>query len=337
MLAGDPALAAAADRAAAGRPAAGARPRRPRQLPAAVPHFTGRAAELAALTGLLDQAGEQAPGTVVISAIGGTAGVGQDGAGGALGAPGRGPVPGRAAVREPARLRPRPAGDGRRRAGRVPARAGRAGQDIPPELEERAARYRSLLAGRRMLVVLDNARDGEQVRPLLPGAPGCVVAGHQPGRADRPGRPATARPRLDLDLLPPADAVGLLRALIGARADADPAAAAALAERARGCRWRCGWPPSWPPPAPMPAGRAGRRAGRPAAAAGPAGRRRRPADRGPGRVLLVLPAPDAAAARAFRLLGLHPGPDLDAYAAAALTGTTAEQAAGCWASWPART
>jgi transcriptional regulator with XRE-family HTH domain len=54
-----------------------ARPVIPRELPATVGHFTGRAAELAALTALVDQAGAQAPGTVVISAIGGTAGVGK--------------------------------------------------------------------------------------------------------------------------------------------------------------------------------------------------------------------------------------------------------------------
>jgi DNA-binding SARP family transcriptional activator len=46
---------------------------------------------------------------------------------------------------------------------------------LPVSLEGRSALLRSLLAGRRMLIVLDNARDAEQLRPLLPGAPGCLV------------------------------------------------------------------------------------------------------------------------------------------------------------------
>jgi predicted ATPase len=46
---------------------------------------------------------------------------------------------------------------------------------IPPYTDARTALYRSVLADRRMLIVLDNAQDAEQVRPLLPGSPGCLV------------------------------------------------------------------------------------------------------------------------------------------------------------------
>jgi DNA-binding SARP family transcriptional activator/tetratricopeptide (TPR) repeat protein len=106
---------------------------------------------------------------------------------------------------------------------------GVAADRIPLQEEEAAAAFRSTVAGRRMLVVVDNAHDAEQVRPLLPGTCSCVVVvtsrDRLPGLVARDGAQ-----RIDLDLLPPGDAVGLLRTLIGRRADDEPAAVTALAD-----------------------------------------------------------------------------------------------------------
>jgi len=98
---------------------------------------------------------------------------------------------------------------------------------IPPTLPEATARYRSLLTGRRMLIVLDNASRTEQVRPLLPSGPGCaVVVTSRAALAD-----LDTDVRLPLDVLEPRDAVGLLGRLVGPRVIAtDPAAAADVAQ-----------------------------------------------------------------------------------------------------------
>ncbi|NUT49355.1 MAG: tetratricopeptide repeat protein [Saccharothrix sp.] len=99
--------------------------------------------------------------------------------------------------------------------------------EIPHDLDERATRFRSLAAGRRMLVVLDNARSADQVRPLLPGTSSCLVLVTSrdalPGLVSRDG----AR-RVNLDLLSHDQAVNLLRMLIGPRVDTEPEATDAL-------------------------------------------------------------------------------------------------------------
>jgi tetratricopeptide (TPR) repeat protein/transcriptional regulator with XRE-family HTH domain len=298
----------------------------PRELPPAVPGFTGRSAELAALTRLVDQSGEQVPEAVVISAIGGTAGVGKT----ALAVHWAHQVAGRfpdgqlyVNLRGHDPGRPVPAADalaGFLRSLGVP------GPDIPPEADQRAARYRSLLAGKQVLIVLDNAGSADQVRPLLPGTPACTVL--VTSRDALAGlRALDGAARLDLDLLPPAEAVALLQALIGARAEAEPGAAAELA--AQCCRL--------PLALRVAAELAAARPAAPLAAltAELADLRTR---------LDLLEAGEDArtqvravfswscqhlsteAARAFRLAGLHPGPDLEPYAAAALTSTTLPQA-----------
>ena len=92
-------------------------------------------------------------------------------------------------------------------------------------LEAQAALYRSLLAGRRVLVVLDNAADEDQVRPLLPGAPGCLVI--VTSRNALPGLIVTeGAHQVDLDLLSAAEARQLLSRRIGeSRVVAETAAA----------------------------------------------------------------------------------------------------------------
>ena len=193
---------------------------------------------------------------------------------------------------------------------------GVAPQQVPPGLEARSAAWRGHLAGKKMLVVLDDAAGSDQVRPLLPGAAGCLVL-------------VTSRRRLtaleeaapvSLGTLPPGEAANLFVGL-AARPGLQPADAA-VAEVGR----LCGYLPL-------------------ATRLVAAGLRHHPAwtvtdlaaDLATGRDrLAAMQAEDVSVAaafdlsyqdltagqqRLFRRLGLHPGTDIDAYAAAALDDT----------------
>jgi DNA-binding SARP family transcriptional activator/tetratricopeptide (TPR) repeat protein len=324
ILRADPGLAvaaqAAAAPAAAGRPAAAV----PRELPADVAAFTGRAAELAALDQLL--LGTPKTTAAVISAVSGTAGVGKTALAvhwahrvaasfpdGQLHVNLRGYDP----------ARPVSAGDalaGFLRSLGVP------GPDIPADAGERAARYRSLLAGKKMLVVVDNAGTVDQVRPLLPGHPTCAVLvtsrDSLAGLVARDG----AR-RLDLGLLPLADAVALLRELIGDNAGTSPGAFTELA----------GLCARLPLALRITAELAAARPGVPVAelvAELRIEQRRLDVLHVDGDPRTAVRAVfswsydhlDDQAARLFRLLGLHSGPDISVAAAASLAGLAHPQA-----------
>ena len=323
VRAGAPAALAAAVTEDPPRPAAAPAPA-PRELPADVGAFTGREVELAELDLLLPDPVEPggAPGPVVISAVSGTAGVGKT----AL------------AVRWAHRVqehfpdgqlyvnlrgydpdRPVPAAEAL--AGFLGA-LGVAGPDIPLQEADRAARFRSAAAGRRLLVVLDNAATVEQVRPLLPGSPSVmVVVTSRDALAGLVARDGARR--VDLDLLPAADAVALLRTLIGRRSEADAAATHELA----GLCARL--PLALRVAAELAASRPDTPLAELAAELAGEGERLALLDAGGdpyGAVASVFSwsyrhLPDEAA-RMFRLLGLHPGPDFDRYAAAALATTS---------------
>lgn len=201
----------------------------PAELPADIPDFVGRAAHVAAACERLDAAGSGTePGTVAVATISGKAGVGKT----------------TLAVHVAHRMRARfPDGQlyvNLRGAGTRPLDAadvlarflralGVPGSAVPADPDERAALYRSRLAGRRMLVLLDDAAGVAQVRPLVPGAPGCAVLVTSRGRL---AGLANARP-VDLDVLDAEQAVALLAAVAGPDRVADEAEVAA--EIARLC------------------------------------------------------------------------------------------------------
>ncbi|NBH12558.1 NB-ARC domain-containing protein, partial [Amycolatopsis sp. SID8362] len=201
----------------------------PRQLPGTVRHFVGRERHLAALTAHLDEAAAS-PDPVAISTIEGMAGIGKSAlaihwawlhAGhfpdGQLYANLRGFSP--AAAMQP----------GEALWGFLHAMG--APRDTPSlDLGAQAALYRSMLAGRRMLIVLDNARDTEQVRHLLPGGGTCHVIVTSRQRLTGLVAQAGARP-IRMDGLGTGESTVLLGALVGAgRVAAESGAAHDLVE-----------------------------------------------------------------------------------------------------------
>ncbi|HEX5497430.1 MAG TPA: tetratricopeptide repeat protein, partial [Mycobacteriales bacterium] len=297
----------------------------PFQLPADTSHFTGRADELTRMLDLWPKGGGSMPGTLAVSAVEGMAGIGKTAlavhAGhhiadrfpdGVLFCDLRGFTPGA----EP--TPPDHALDTLLRGLGVP------GERIPPDLDARVALYRTLLARRRVLIVLDNAYTEDQVRPLLPGAGGCLVL-------------VTSRRRLAglddathlvLGVMPELDAVTLFRAVAGDRVNGGDQQT--VEEIAR----LCGHLPL---------------AVRIAAARLKTSHAMTPhhlhtelheelkekkhlaglsdGDRSVAAVLAVSYRHlTAEQQHAFRLLGLHPGPDIEPYALAALAMTTVEHA-----------
>lgn len=303
-------------------------PVRPRQLPSDIARFTGRHEALAALDALLH--GEDAqpgrPRPVVLAVISGPAGVGKTALAvhwahrvqshfpdGQLYVNLRGHGPTTPA--EPAAVLES-----------LLLMLGVPAARIPPETEARSALLRSMLAGRRMLLVLDNARDTAQVRPLLPGSQVMVLItsrGQLRSLAVREG----AR-RVVLDRFEPEESAALLGGVMGAeRLACRPSVTAELAEFCAHL--------------PLALAIAAELAARqPGGALDTVVHRLRDERRR----LDVLETGDdpygslravfswsyqaltPAAARLFRLLGLHPSNDVTAPAAAALSGTTVPQA-----------
>jgi tetratricopeptide (TPR) repeat protein len=202
----------------------------PRQLPADISGlFVGRSSELIALSKLLDTAADDGV-AVAISAIGGTAGVGKSALAirwahlnserfpdGQLYANLRGFDPSGEPLAPAAVIRGFLDG------------LGVSPDKIPSGIEAQAALYRTLLAGKRLLLVLDNARNADHVRPLLPGSPTCKVL--ITSRDNLVGLVPQGTRLITLDMLDPSAATDLLARAIGAhRTDEEPAAVADIIE-----------------------------------------------------------------------------------------------------------
>jgi DNA-binding SARP family transcriptional activator len=298
----------------------------PRQLPAAPAQFIDRAAELARLDELIGQTAEPG-GEAQVRAVVGSPGIGKSALATVWAHRAAGHFPdgqlyvnlkGFAPAARP--VLPEQAIRGFLQALGVPS------AEIPESPDAQTALYRSVLAGKRVLVVLDNARDADQVRPLLPGSGRCAVLITSRARLD--GLVATVGARiLTLDVMSEAESRELIvRRLGAARAQAEPEAVADLARLCAGL----------PLGLAIVAARAAARPGFRLAALS--------AELGGGDARLdALETADTTssvrevfswsyrqlsqpAARMFRLLGLHPGPDITVAAAASLGATGRSQA-----------
>ena len=296
---------------------------RPAQLPHGLAHITGRTAELSHLTALV--VGERGEPTVPIAAITGTAGVGKtslalhwahrvaaDFPDGQLYVNLRGFDPHSAPMEPDEALR------GFLEAFGVPA------TQIPAAPQDRAAHYRSMLAGRRVLVVLDNASNTEQVLPLLPGTPGSAAV--VTSRSRLSGLVAAGAVPVTLDLLTAGDAALLLARRFGAdRAAAEPDAVADLVTMCA----------RLPLALAIVAARAAAFPHHSLAALAAELRQSRggldaflgETERSDARAVLSWSYErlSPAAARLFRLLGLHRGPEITYPAAASLAGVPVRQ------------
>ncbi|MET8585855.1 tetratricopeptide repeat protein [Streptomyces collinus] len=314
-------------------PAAGSTPARnpvpvPAQLPMLANHFSGREEQLAELTRcLVDTGGAEGGSAVVVCAVSGVAGVGKTALAVRWAHETREAFPdGQLYVDLRGYDPDEPVSAAQALAGFLTA-LGVPGQEIPLRLNDRAARYRTAVDGRRLLVLLDNAASAAQVRPLLPGSPTCkVVITSRDSLSSLVSLHGAHR--VVLDVLSPQEASALLRALIGPRVDTDREAAAALAEQ-------CGrLPLALRVAAELALSRPQDPLDRLVEELRDQRRRLDLLDSGDGdpraavRAVFSwsydrLPVPEA---RLFRMLGLHPGPDVDAHAAAALAGETVDRA-----------